>query len=269
MARSITDIKAAIIAEMATHSEFNGMSTSATAIWGIFAFIIASALWIHETLWDLFRTEITNYIADIIPGSIPWYHQQCLNFQYGDSLEFIDGKFQYATIDSTMQIIKRCAVIEINNGLSIKLAKLDNDVPIALTAPELAAFNAYINQIKYAGTYCSPISYPADQLTLAITIVYDPLVLLDDGSLITDPSVKPAEVALREYIAAIVFGGVFNKTKAVDAMQLAEGVKDVIITSASGHPYGVNTPTLITQNYMASAGYMVIESLTATYATNV
>ena len=50
--------------------------------------IVASVIWLHESLWELFRKEMETLIDNSYVTSRPWYYQRALEFQNGDALSF-------------------------------------------------------------------------------------------------------------------------------------------------------------------------------------
>ena len=270
MARSVSDIKAAIIAEKNAQPALSGLtSTSQTSIWNLWAYIIAVAIHLHERLWDLYRADVEAYINRSIPGTQRWYHEQALLYQHGDSLSWIDGRFQYYPVDDAKRIVKRVAVSEVGGQVRIKISKESGGIPTQLTPAEESAFAYYINKIKFAGTNLAVINYLPDRVKLTLAIVYDPLVIASDGSLISDSSVFPVAAAVEQYLRGIVYGGVFNKTALVDALQVASGVIDPVITLAEGKADSAVSWTTIQQNYEAVSGYFIVDTLTVTYTPNV
>ena len=287
MARTISEIYNEIILEKQNQTSLNTLqpaiddvqtllndltSTSKVAIWRLWAYIIAVAIWVHESLWDKYKADIQVMLDNAIPGTIRWYHIQSMAFQLGDALEWINNKFQY--IDSTSstaiakRIIKRCAVYESGNQLIIKVAKETAGIPEALSVSEKSAFQAYVNQVKFAGTKTVVLSYPPDELKISLDIAYDPLVLDSTGKKINDAN-YPVNDALEEFVKNIVFAGALNKTKLVDAIQLAEGVVDVVLTNIEAKVSGGVYNVVSGQNYDSTAGYMIIDSITANYIPNV
>ena len=289
MARTISEIYLVIVAEKNNQSTINTLqpavdseqkllsditTPSNISVWRLFAYIIAIAIWIHEKLWDIFRAEIDAIVAAAVSGTAPWFQQQALLFQYGDSLVWLNSKFQYATIDTAKQIIKRSATIETGGAVIIKVAKLIGETPVKLETNELTAFRAFIASIKFAGTNVNIISYDPDKLKLILNIIYDPQVLASDGSLLTDPGTFPVEDAINDYIAGIEWDGTFNLTRLIDAIQAAQGVVDPILITAQGKSYNETSFTTIVQNYQSVAGYMIIDpdnplSGTLTYTPDV
>lgn len=269
MARSITEIYDSIVAGVNSESDLPNATTSMVGKWRLFAAIIATAIYVHEVLWDAFRVEVDTFAASIIPGTVRWYHEQSLKFQYGDFLEYIDRKFQYAAIDESKRIVKRVAVSEAGGQVRIKISKEVGGLPCPLSTDELTAFSTYINMVKFAGTNIAIINYAPDQLNLTLNVTYNALVLNPDGSLITEPGVFPVTDAINAYIKNIVYGGIFNKTKLIDAIQSASGVIDPVLTLAEGKADNAAAFTTIVQNYTFVAGYAVINALTVNYIANV
>lgn len=265
MARTVQEIYQNIVDEVNASPYLPNASTSQSAIWRMFAGVVAIAIFVHESLWDIYRAQVEEYVNSSIPGTVRWYHEETLKFQYGDTLIYSDRKFQYAAIDETKKIIKRCAVTEIAGQVRIKIAKVSNGVPEPLLSAEKTAYELYINSIKFAGTNIAIINYQPDELDIELNIYYDAMVMKNDGSLISDPTVFPVNDAVENYVANIVYGGVFSNTKLVDAAQLAQGVKDPLIASVKARAHGASTWTTVTQNFTFVSGYAVITNLTINY----
>ncbi len=98
-----------------------------------------------EQLADVTKTEIQE-IADAAPtGNPKWIQTQILKFQFGDVVQ-LGANFVpfYPVIDTTKQIVTRCAVFSDPNEttVEIKVAKSENP-PEPLTAAELTALEDY------------------------------------------------------------------------------------------------------------------------------
>ncbi len=234
---------------------------SKVAIWRLLFYVVAVAIWAHEMLWDIFKAFIDDAALKAIPGTLRWYYEQCLVFQYGDGLSWFGNKYQYVPINLENRIIKRAAAVEIGSQVQLKVAKLDGfGVPTPLTAEEKASFENYINKIKFAGTNTLVISEVADLLKIEFDIFYNPLLLNPDGSLITDTAVYPVEDAINAYIQNLEFNGFLLLSKLEDAIQSATGVNDFerIVAQAK---YGALAYTDIDVSYNANAGHMAIDPL--------
>lgn len=198
-------------------------SDSKTAIWRLWAYCTAVAIYVHETLWDIAKVELNTIAANAITGTIRWYQEQVFLFQFGDSLTYINGKYQYPVIDLTKRIVKRCAVNENQNGaLLIKVAKLNGAQLLPLAATETAALQSYMSKVRFAGTPIQVISGNGDHLRLALDIYFDPII---PESIVHD-NVK---IAISNYTSGLTFNGVFRIIQLIDAIQTVEGVKDIFV----------------------------------------
>ena len=110
-------------------------------------------------------------------------------------------------------------------------------------------------------------SLPADVLSITASIQLDPLVYLPSGVRIRDGK-RPVELAIRSYLRDITYGGVFNKTKLVDAIQRVEGVIDVDLGECSAEPHRGAKRVIQGNNYSARSGCFVAPTLTSTLSYN-
>jgi len=246
MAKSIQQYYDELIAEKQSFSSLNGLtpvsetnqqllqdlsSTSKVSVWRLMMWIFAFGSWVIDSLFDRHKAEVNEIVANAIPGTAKWLRAEIFKFQYGDSLQWIDNKYQYAVIDATKQIVKYCAVIEVGGQVRIKVAKDNNGQPTPLTSAELTALTDYVNQIKFAGTNSAVTSNAADKLKLALKIYYDPQVLNPDGTLISDGTTKPVENAVNDYLNNLPFNGTLYVNRLTDTIQAAQGVEEPYITT--------------------------------------
>lgn len=268
MARSIAEIKKSMtdmFMSDATLREIYGLSGtqdfdsafSRVSLESIFFYIVASAVYVLESMFDRFKEDVESKISTAVLATIPWYHQVCLEYQHGDSMVFDEQtqQFRYEAEDDSKRVVKFAACRDIGGGVYVLVAGSDDDGrPEALSNDILTAFEAYLRARKPAGVLLEVHSYNPDDIKLEMKVQYDPMILSSDGSLIADPSSRPVDDAVNGYLAGIVYGGVFNKTRLVDAVQSATGVKDVILTKASARPSGSVSFTDITGNNYQSFG---------------
>lgn len=268
MARTIRQIKGAMTQQFMADStiiERYGFEPgaafedtfSAVSLESIWFSIVASAIYMLESIFDVFRADVDAKISEAVVASIPWYHKISLEFQYGDELVFDEKTqgFVYPVIDTTKQIVKFAACRDLG-GMVYVLASKDNGsgLPAPLSADELSAFAAYLRQRKPAGVILQVASFYPDDVRVEMTVQYDPQVLSADGSLIADPDVFPVEAAIDAYLNGIVYGGTLNKTKLVDAVQGAAGVVDVNLTGVEVKPNASSEYTPIAGNNYTSVG---------------
>lgn len=273
MARTLTAIYESLIAEKNSQSTLNGLqpaidshqtllsdltTKSKVASWRLMLAVVSIAIWVHEGLWDVAKSELIDLADKAQAGTLRWYRDQCLIFQYGDALQWIDNRYQYLSIDTTKRIIARAACVESGGNLIIKVAKVVSNVVTPLSASELAALQVYIGQIKYAGTITQVVSASPDLLKLEYKVYYDPLVLAADGTLLSDGTTKPAEDAINNFICNLPFNGQFKLSAIDDALQAAIGVSDVSRQLAQAK-YGVLAYAAINDYYYPNAGYLTID----------
>ena len=269
MVRTIQQIKAAMTQQFMGDSvirekyDISGDATfdttfSAVSLENIWFSIVASAIWVLESIFDAFRSDVDDKIAGAVLASIPWYHKIALEFQYGDSLVFDEETQQYAypSVDTSKQVVKFAACRDLGGGVYILAATADSSGnPVALSPAVLAAFESYLTQRKPAGVILQVGSYNPDLVRVVMTVQYDPQVINASGQLITDPSVRPVEDAIDNYLRGIVYGGVLNKTKLVDAVQAVPGVKDVLLGSVSVKPENTSAYSPVSgNNYTSYSG---------------
>jgi hypothetical protein len=281
MARTITAIYDEIIAEKNSMSELSNLlpnletpgsspasellselsSGSKVAIWRLWAFVTAVAIWIHEKLWDAFRGEVDTLIANAIPGTARWYRDMCLAFQLGDEMIYSNYKYSYPAIDTDKQIVKRASVQELGGDLLAKVATDTGGVIEPLTQPQYDAFVAYLQKVKFAGTFISVVSQEADLLNVALTVIYDPMILNSSGQLLSDTSVEPVKEAIENYLASLPWDGIFRNSAMIDAVQQASGVVDVVLESAEAKGNAAANYNAISRAYQTVSGHIKLNNL--------
>lgn len=275
MTRTISDIKRSMtdqfMAEPVIREKY-GLSAndsfdekfSKVSLENIYFFIVAAAIFALEAIFEQFRADVDNRIAEAVLASIPWYHKVCMDFQYGDELAYDEKTktFGYAGVNESKKLIKYAAVRENASGINILVSGDENGVPKALSDDVLTVFKTYLNKRKPAGVLFQVYSYDPDLIQLDLTVQYDPMLLNADGSIIGDTAKFPVESAVKEYLSGIVYGGTFNKTKLVDAVQSATGVVDVVLGDVRTKPM-TRSEFLLAQgnNVVSVSGAFAVDSL--------
>lgn len=275
MTRTISDIKRSMtdqfMAEPVIREKY-GLSVndsfdekfSKVSLENIYFFIVAAAIFALEAIFEQFRADVDNRIAEAVLASIPWYHKVCMDFQYGDELAYDEKTktFGYAEVNESKKLIKYAAVRENASGINILVSGDENGVPKALSDDVLTVFKTYLNKRKPAGVLFQVYSYNPDLIQLYLTVQYDPMLLNADGSIIGDTAKFPVESAVKEYLSGIVYGGTFNKTKLVDAIQGATGVVDVVLGDVRTKPM-TRSEFLLAQgnNVVSVSGAFAVYSL--------
>jgi hypothetical protein len=280
MARTITDIQQTILDAKQAVSQLNALevlttseqtitsadSTSKVAIWRLWVWIFAYAMYIHERI-------VEGNAENSRPHNVPWYRGKFLNFLDGLPLVWKDGQFKYDLTNVTdaeqRKIIDRCAVLESNNGeLVIKIATDNNGVIEPVTPAQLVRFKAYAKQIKDAGNRLRVVNDPGDLLQIDLTVEVDPLIIdLQTGKLLsTTATIYPVKEAIDLYLKNLEFNGALVREFLRDAIQKADGVKLPIIESLSTQYAGFPFQE-IDQKKIPEAGYFNLnpDDLTINY----
>lgn len=269
----IEDIQQSILDAMAADIVLAPLltNTSKFSIFRLIAYVVATAIWTMYQLQDIFRTEINTTIANLKPHSIRWYAQKSRAFQYGYDLieetDMYDNSLLTPDQIAASQIVSYAAVVELERGIRIKLAKTIGADLGALTTPELLSFTAYMKEVKDAGVRVKITSSAPDDLRLAIRIQYNPLVLNGDGSRIDGTAATPVKDAIKTHLKNLPFNGLFSVQKLVDAIQAVEGVSDMNIDQVQTR-YGALLFSTVNINVIPDAGYLRIADidLTITYS---
>jgi len=246
-------------------------SPSATAIWRLMAYCVAFVAYGYEVFVDQAKAFIELLVNNRATGTEEWIVAESYKFQYGDSLQIINGVINY--IDTTSpsaqakRIIKRAAFSEDTpNVYFLKVAK-ENAAgnPLPLATLELQAFIAYWKRKKYPGVNFQIISKFPDKLKANLTIYRDPQVL--------DAVLTPLiENAIKNYLSAIPFNGDFLVNRFIDAIQAVEGVQDIAVVGSlyvrfNNGPLETNYSAwhYILRKWRTHAGYIVLDEIVITY----
>ena len=280
MARTIQEIQELIYQAKAQEPALNELnSTSKVAIWRLWVYIIAVAIWSLEKLFDLHRADIDKRLAELKPHTARWYRSKALAFQYGfdlltDSDKFNNTGHTEEQIEAS-KIVKYSAVVESPNEgrLIVKIAREQGEQLQPITDAQKQAFEAYLQEIKDAGVRLSVVNYQPDVLHLQMKIVYDPLVLDSNGQSIIHAT-KPIETAIKDYLKRLPFNGELVLAHLIDELQQAEGVRIPHLVLAQSKHIGTNGNygafEAIEISKIPTAGYFTIDNFNdITYISNV
>jgi hypothetical protein len=213
-------------------------STSKTARYNLFAYIVAFSIATLKTLFNLHKAEFKEQLDNQKSGTLPWYRTMALNFQYGfdlltDSDKFDNTGHSDEEIEAS-KIIKYAAVKDgdLEGVIIVKIAGEINSVLAPITAEAKVSIEAYFDEIKLAGSQVRVINYLADKLNLTIQIEVDVLVINLQGQSIIDGNM-PVEDALNEFMKELPFNGELTLQSLVDKLQLVDGVKIATVLEAS------------------------------------
>tara|TARA_R110000868_G_scaffold52171_6_gene165048 strand:+ start:30197 stop:31039 length:843 start_codon:yes stop_codon:yes gene_type:complete len=270
MARQITVIQNEIFATIAANENLQGLnSTSKVAIFRLFAYVVAYAIWLHESFFDQHTKEVNERLANEKAGTLPWYRTMALRFQFGfdlmaDKDYFDNGTATEDQIEAS-KIIKYAAVNEADDSsrVILKIAGETDGVLSDFDDPsQVESIQAYINEIRVAGVQVTIINYKADQLYINLQIKRD-AALLDENGMSKLVANYPVNEALQEFMKELDFNGELRLSALVDKIQLVPGVKDATLISAesswidpASNGYGAPQPIFISK--IAESGYFEI-----------
>jgi hypothetical protein len=261
MARTIATIRDEIIAQKEATAALSELdSTSAVAVWRLWVYVVAVAIHVHETLFDAHKKEVQALLDLQRPHTVRWYVTKAKLFQYGSAL--LPDSDVYDPIVEADQIVKLAAAVEVpsvsTTVLRLKVAKLVGGSPAALSAPEMTAFNAYMQIVKDAGVNLQCTTGDPDDVRLTYEIYYDPLVLDAAGARLDGTLATPVKDAVNNYLGSLIFNGLFIVNKCTEAIMAVDGVVIARCALAQAR-YGALAYTPFLVEYRADAGYLVLD----------
>lgn len=266
MARQISDIQQQMLDNIAADSVLSTLltSTSKRAIYRLLTYIVAVAINGLEQLIDIFTTDVEAIAAAASPATPAWIQEQILKFQYSETtpqvIQLINFAPAYPVVDESLRIITRCSVTtNLSNSVIIKVAT--GEPPTALTAPQLAALQSYINDIGIAGVIYNATSEASDKLYVQANVYYQGQY----SAVIAQNVVE----AIENFLAAIPFNGQMKISDLEEAITSVEGVNDVLLVNVKARADGtafasgsflVQNQQTIGRLWSTVAGYMVGET---------
>ena len=238
---------------------------SLVSLENILFFIVAAAHHIVERIFDGHRDDVERTLERAIVATVPWYYYKALAYQHGDKLTLDESTMQYHydKVDEERRVVKYAAVRDRGGSIQILVSGEKSGRPEALSEDILTAFEAYIRTIKPAGVVISVRTAQSDYISISATIYVDPMIISPQGVRYRDGA-RPVEDAINAYLRGITFGGTFNKTKLVDAIQAVEGVTDVILGDCSARPDSGTYKSIDGNNYTAFSGSIISDDLNST-----
>ena len=126
-------------------------SPSATALYTLFANIIAASQATEEGLINIYQNDIEAIAAQAAPASPQWIQDQAFNFQYSatnpQTIQFNTTSFApyWPIINPSYRIITRCAVTDGSSAnVQIKVATGTGSFITPLNTSQLSAFQSFI-----------------------------------------------------------------------------------------------------------------------------
>jgi hypothetical protein len=266
MARSISDIQQTMLDAIAADSVLSTLltSTSRRAIFRLFTYVVAVAINGLEQLIDIFKAEVEAIALVAAPATPAWLQDQILKFQYSATtpqvIQLINFAPAYQVVDELLRIVTRCSVTtNLSNNVLIKVAT--GEPPAALSSPQLAALQSYVNEIGIAGVIYNVTSEASDKLFVEANVYYD-------GQYSAVISANVIE-AIENFLAAIPFNGQMKISDLEEAITSVEGVNDVVLVNvkARSNATAFGSGSFLVQNqqtigrlWSTIAGYMVGET---------
>ena len=254
MARTYEQIRTQMLDEKASRGELSGLtSTSATTLWRMWIDFSAFCALVLEQLFDIHAAEVEARAQRALPGTLSWYADQIIAWEPGRALEVTNGHLGYTVPNPSARLVRHVAITENQLALSIRVAADSAGTPVPLTAPQLAQLLAYIDRVKFAGTFTVVESNPPDVVKVNAAIYYDPV--RDQAAVRT-----AVEAAVKAFLSGIDFGGRILLSNLVDAIQGVDGVVDVELQGFFGRPASSIYGPAAIRTYSPSAGYVALDT---------
>ncbi len=241
MARTLTEIYTVAKSYRNQYLELTEFQNSSKmSVIDAFTWVTSACIWTFENILDVFKVDLAKDLQNRINGNAAYYANALLKYQSGDELEMNEEgtAFSYPTIDETKRVITRVSYSEYqeegfyDKQLMLKIATGEPGAYERVSDEELLAIRAYFNQIAFAGTHATIVSRKGDVLVPRVTVYYD-------GATSEEEVYKNIEDALNNFIANVSFDGVIYTQKIIDAIQRAEHVVDVHISTIASDLQGI------------------------------
>lgn len=241
MARTLTEIYTVAKNYRNQYLELTEFQNSSKmSVIDAFTWVTSACIWTFENILDVFKVDLAKDLQNRINGNAAYYANALLKYQSGDELEMNEEgtAFSYPTIDETKRVITRVSYSEYqeegfyDKQLILKIATGEPGAYERVSDEELLAIRAYFNQIAFAGTHATIVSRKGDVLVPRVTVYYD-------GAISEEEVYKNIEDALNNFIANVSFDGVIYTQKIIDAIQRAEHVVDVHISTIASDLQGI------------------------------
>jgi hypothetical protein len=269
MARSVSNIEATIVAK-AQELIPTLTSTSKTAVWRLWAYVVAFVANMQDQVDDARKAEYTALVAGQKVTTLQWYRQTSLDFLYGKPLLWNkdEQKFEQTLATgedaSDFRLIDYCAAVPIAGGIKIKVAKEGSSGGEQLTGTELSAFTAFMDQWKAAGDTVTYVNEAGDDLSMELDVYVDPTVIDVSTGYLLGTTDEVVDTAVAEYLKNLEFNGALVLTTLDDAVIDVDGISDVVRVAITTR-YGTNSFEAIAVQHIPNAGYFNLSSITLNY----
>lgn len=225
MARSVNDIRLQMDDQQAAETGLSSLNNpSQTSIYQLFKDVLSFCINYLEQLVDTKKDETDEIVSLAAPSTPSWVQARVLEFQYSATnpqiASLVDYAVDYATVDTSLQIISRCAVITDNNRTA-KIKVATGDTPAQLSAAQFSALDAYVDVFLPVGIKYELVNLASDKLYVEGEVYYD-------GQYVNSIQ-DNVEEAINNYLASLPFNGAVYVSALEDAIQSVAGVSDVKI----------------------------------------
>tara|TARA_R110002051_G_scaffold297564_2_gene363994 strand:+ start:45069 stop:45935 length:867 start_codon:yes stop_codon:yes gene_type:complete len=268
---TVEKLKLQILAKKADYQSLNGLdSTSKTASYNLWAYVVAFVIWVQYQFFVIFQKEVDEQLANQKIFRNLWYRKKALEYRHGhplvefqDDLIYEDDAYTEQEIEDAL-VVKRAAVIELEitgqTFLFVKCAtEIDGELAKLPDAQKQGIVD-YFKRIKTAGTKLEVFSDVPDELRLTVDFFYDPLVLTETGTRIDGTDNTPVQDAVRNYLKNLRFNGEFSVSELEDILQALSGCsnREAYITNAESNYQTPANWQSIPNTIVANSGYMQI-----------
>lgn len=232
-------------------------TTSKVRTTSLWIWIWAFSAWTFENFLELFKADVQAIGDSKKPPTPQWVKGEILKFQYDSSagtgfpIVRLNGVPQYVTIDTTKQVIARCAVVETSTPPNlIKVAIEQGGVLAPASTALLLALEDYWREIRPFGAKAQFVSLNADKMSYSMDFYYNPYIA-SSATVLTQ-----IQAAIEEYHKELSFNGSIDLNKLEDKLQAIPAHERHRINSAKGDSGG--TITTFTSSYQTVAGWSVL-----------
>lgn len=200
---------------------------SKVSLESILFFVVATAIWALEVLFDRHKAEVVDLIAASKPHRLQWYVAKARAFQFGRALVADTDTYDNAGLTDeqieTERVVKYAAAVEQSGQIIVKVAADGATGREPLTVDQEAALTAYLKEVKDAGVQVTIINQPPNAFSASLDIYYDPMILNESLVSLAEGG-NPVLDAIDEFIASLPFNGEYRNAALVDKLQLVPGV---------------------------------------------
>ncbi|WP_165826556.1 nucleotidyltransferase [Chryseobacterium oncorhynchi] len=239
----------------------------------IFFDVLTLIVWTLESIFDVHKKEVGDMIINQKVPNLYWYRNLALSFQYGFPFDPVKRDFNNgtATPDEVLasKVIKYAAVTRTKVGndilISMKIATDQNGEIVPVSDNIGIAFTGFIERAQAAGDNIKVVNFLPDILKINFKICYDPLIILADGTRITDGK-YPVQDAITAFLKNLQYNGELSVQRLEASILNVEGVNDLQNLQVQskwivpGVGYGDFQP--ITISKIPESGYFKIDDWT-------